>query len=65
MKIYIVQRDIIPKEYEDVFNKFSNLYKFENFGISKELNSNIVSKEFKNYIKKFIEFISNKKVLKI
>lgn len=65
MKIYVVQKNIIPKEYEDVFSKFSSLYNFENFNITGELNSNVISIEFENYIKKFIEFISNEKVLKI
>ena len=65
MKIYVVQKDVIPKEYEDVFSKFSSLYNFENFNITGELNSNAISIEFENYIKKFIEFISNEKVLKI
>lgn len=41
------------------------LYNFENFNITVELNSNAISIEFENYIKKFIEFISNEKVLKI
>ncbi len=41
------------------------LYNFENFNITGELNSNVISIEFENYIKKFIEFISNEKVLKI
>lgn len=41
------------------------LYNFENFNITGELNSNAISIEFENYIKKFIEFISNEKVLKI
>lgn len=41
------------------------LYNFENFNIAGELNSNVISIEFENYIKKFIEFISNEKVLKI
>lgn len=65
MKIYVVQKNVIPKEYEDVFSKFSSLYNFENFNITGELNSNAISIEFENYIKKFIEFISNEKVLKI
>lgn len=65
MKIYVVQKNVIPKEYEDVFSKFSSLYNFENFNITGELNSNVISIEFENYIKKFIEFISNEKVLKI
>lgn len=41
------------------------MYNFENFNITWELNSNVISIEFENYIKKFIEFISNEKVLKI
>ena len=54
MKIYVVQRNVIPKEYEDVFNKFSYLYNFKKIDISKE---------FEDYLKKFIEFISNNKLL--
>lgn len=41
------------------------LYNFENFNITGELNYIAISIEFENYIKKFIEFISNEKVLKI
>lgn len=41
------------------------MYNFENFNITGKLNSNVISIEFENYIKKFIEFISNEKVLKI
>lgn len=63
MKIYVVQKNIIPKEYEDVFSKFSYLYHFKKFDISKELNLNDISKEFEDYLKKFIEFISNNKLL--
>lgn len=63
MKIYVVQKNVIPKEYEDVFNKFSYLYNFKKFDISKELNLNDISKEFEDYLKKFIEFISNNKLL--
>lgn len=63
MKIYVVQRNVIPKEYEDVFNKFSYLYNFKKIDISKELNLNDISKEFEDYLKKFIEFISNNKLL--
>ena len=63
MKIYVVQKNIIPKEYEDVFSKFSYLYNFKEFDISKELNLNDISKEFEDYLKKFIEFISNNKLL--
>lgn len=63
MKIYIVQKNVIPKEYEDVFNKFSYLYNFKKFDISKELNLNDISKEFEDYLKNFIEFISNNKLL--
>lgn len=63
MKIYVVQKNIIPKEYEDVFSKFSYLYNFKKFDISKELNLNDISKEFEDYLKKFIEFISNNELL--
>lgn len=63
MKIYVVQKNVIPKEYEDVFSKFSYLYNFKEFDISKELNLNEISKEFEDYLKKFIEFISNNKLL--
>ena len=63
MKIYVVQKDVIPKEYEDVFDKFSHLYDFRYFDISKELNSKDMSQEFENYLKDFIEFIANNKVL--
>lgn len=63
MKIYVVQKNVIPKEYEDVFDKFSYLYNFKKFDISKELNLNDISKEFEYYLKKFIEFISNNKLL--
>ncbi len=63
MKIYIVQQNIIPKEYEDVINKFSYLYNFRSFDIAKELNSDAMSEELKKYIKEFIEFISNKNLL--
>ena len=63
MKIYVVQKNIIPKEYKDVFSKFSYLYNFKEFDILKELNLNDISKEFEDYLKKFIEFISNNKLL--
>ena len=63
MKIYVVQKNIIPKGYEDVFDKFSSLYKFKNFDISKELNLNKATKEFENYAMDFVEFISNKNLL--
>ena len=63
MKIYVVQRNVIPKEYEDVFNKFSYLYNFKKIDISKEIKLNDISKEFEDYLKKFIEFISNNKLL--
>lgn len=63
MKIYVVQKNVIPKEYEDVFNKFSYLYNFKKYDITKELNLNEFSTEFEDYLKKFIEFISNNKLL--
>ena len=63
MKIYVVQKGIIPKEYEDVFIKFSDLYNFPFFDISKELNSNVMSEDFENYVVKFIEFIANEEML--
>lgn len=63
MKIYVVQKNVIPKEYEDVFNKFSYLYNFKKYDITKELNLNEFSTEFEDYLKKFIEFISNNKLV--
>lgn len=63
MKIYVVQKNVIPKEYEDVFNKFSYLYNFKKYDITKELNLNEFSTEFEDYLKKIIEFISNNKLL--
>lgn len=54
MKIYVVQRNVIPKEYEDVFNKFSYLYNFKKIDISKELNLNDISKEFEDYLKNLL-----------
>lgn len=59
MKVYLIENDIIPNKYEDIFFNFAEQYHIEHYDISKDLNKDEIKEELVIYAIKVIELISN------
>lgn len=59
MKVYLIENDIIPNKYEDIFLNFAEQYHIEHYDISKDLNKDEIKEELVIYAIKVIELISN------
>ena len=63
MKVILISNNMFGKAYEEIFEKFSNLYNIERFEIEKYLrkeNNDQENKQLIKYARKVIELIINK-----
>lgn len=63
MKVILISNNMFGKAYEEIFEKFSNLYNIERFEIERYLrkeNNDQENKELIKYARKVIELIINK-----
>lgn len=63
MKVILISNNMFGKSYEEIFEKFSNLYNIERFEIEKYLrkeNNDQENKQLIKYARKVIELIINK-----